>query len=391
MWKLIQDAIVYSLTLLSNIGAMLIFCDAFLKRRHSYKLVIIYITAKSLILNIGFKIFLADIMATNEIVNSIYLVLVTAAAAVTYIVFLYTFDEDFAKIAILCSAAEMVTMLIGCGVMVGANFITDDPLLSMTGHLHAVDFLMPIVTWTLTWLVIKIGKPLWKKLRTWEVKYKKVVMTAFFGYLTFSIVSMYMQFEQYIILLGIFWAIVWSFLLIGYVNCFHRKTMRENEALKKRQALAKMQYDAVVLEIERMEQMQKEIQTQMQTILSLSESVENQTEKIEKYIVDLKRHSETIMTGVYCDDWFLDSVLYYAKKKCEEKGIRADFYLQGYQKNLEKSEALADFVRQLLDKKIEKTKRELSLRVATVKGQIVIKICGDGKEEMELFPFDMQN
>ena len=385
MQGVIQDAIVYALELLSNITAMLIFCNAVLKRRHSYKVCIIYITLKSLILNIGFKVFLADLIATNGIINSIYMVLVTAAAILTYLVLLYTFDEDFAKTAILCSFSELITMLIGNSVVITTNLLAGDPIWAVEGKLHVIDFFMPLITWMIVWVVLKLGKPLWQRLRNWEVKHKKVVMAVFFFYLMFSIISMYMHHDEYVLLLGVFMALGGCFLLIGYVNYFHRKTLRENEVLKKRQAVARLQYEAVVLEMEKMEQMQKEIQMQMQTIFNLSESAENKTEQIEKYIMDLKRHSENIVTGVYCDDWFLDSVLYYAKKKCEGKGIVAEFYLQGYQKNPNRSEVLANDMRQLLDKKIEKTERELSLRVATVKGQVVIKVNSAGKEETVLF------
>lgn len=385
MCELVQNSIAYLLVLVSNIAGMLFLCDKLLKRRHSYTVCIIYISSKSLILNVGFKIFLAEQIATNEVINSIYLVLVSVAAVLTYIVFLYTYDEDFVKIAIVCSFSEMLTMIIGDAVIIVINFISGDPLMEFAGKFHAIDLLLPILTWTCIAGIIKLGRPIWKKVREWKVKRRKLIMGIFLLYMILGIVTMYLQFDQYVIVLGTFWALVWSGILVGYVNFFHWKTMRENEVLRKRHAVARMQYESVALEIKKMEQMQREIQIQMQTVWKLSKTTENKTEQLEKYIMELKLHSEHLVSGVYCDDWFLDSILHDAMKKCEGKGIQADFYLQGYRKDQEQGEELANYVRQLLDKAMEKTKHTLSLRMTTVKGQVVIKLSVDEKEKTLLY------
>ena len=142
-----------------------------------------------------------------------------------------------------------------------------------------------------------------------------------------------------------------------------------------------MQYEMVVLQMEKMEQMQKEIETQMQTVLKLSENSENITEQVERYLMSLKRHSQNVTMGIYCNDWFLDYVLHSAKKKCQEKGIMAEFYLQGYQNARGHNEKLAKDLQELLESAMQNAKDELYLQVANVKGRIMIKLEFDGKED----------
>ena len=200
------------------------------------------------------------------------------------------------------------------------------------------------------------------------------------GYMFFSITSMYFSFERMIVLDGIGSLVFGAILLVRFVNYFHRETLWKNDLLKKRQRLAQMQYETVALQMEKMRQIQKEIAVQMQEIMALSESTENKTEQIEKYIVRLKQHSENVTNGIFCNDWLLDMVLHSAKRKCVGQGIHAEFYLQGYQKSDLHSKKLAEDVNKLLETAIKKAKRELFLQIANVKGQIIIKWEIDGKE-----------
>lgn len=385
MWELVLSVFGFMLVLGTNITSMLVLTDVILKHRHSYKVIIIYVIVKSLIINVGCNMLFSDLIETNKISQGIYLILVSVTAILTYLVMLYTYDEDFAKIAIICSATELIAMLLGNIGLAVSNLITGEELLSTTGILHATDVVIPLISWTLLFSLIKIGEPLWEKLRRWEVKHKKTIMTVFCIYIGFSIMSMFLSLDDYDIVFTFFCGIVAPAILIAYVNFFDYKTKQENEALKKRQSLTMMQYKAVVLEMKKMEQMQSKIETQMRTIVELSETAENKTEQIEQYIVSLKKHSEAIATGIFCDDWVLDSVLYHTMKACENKGIRTVFYLQGYQKNLNESEEFANYVRMLLDEAMDKTEKELSLRIATVKGRNIIKISCDGEEDTRFF------
>ena len=84
------------------------------------------------------------------------------------------------------------------------------------------------------------------------------------------------------------------------------------------------------------------------------------------------------ITGIFCNDWFLDYVLHSARKKCEEKGIQTEFYLQGYQKIGGHNEKLVKDIQGLLDSAMQKTKDELYLQVANVSGreiELIVEGC----------------
>ena len=213
-------------------------------------------------------------------------------------------------------------------------------------------------------------------------------MCLFVSYLAISVYTMNNELLQEAKIIAVLSAGVFAYLLVRYVNLFQQNMLLEKESLKKQHSIIKMQYEAIVLQTEKIEQMQNEIQTRMQEIIQISENAENKSEQLEKYIASLKKHSENLTLGVFCDDRYLDSVCYYAKQKCEKKNIRYDFYLQGYQSKNNQSEQLAEDLYKMLDNLIKKAKNEISLHITTVKGQVVIRLGCDGKEEHMIWQFD---
>lgn len=376
----VEELIVYLLYLSSNIVNMFLLCNAVLKRRHSITVWVVYTIIKTIIVNIVFRMYCDELIRTNEWMRCIYLTLVSVFAVLTYIMILYTFEEDLSKLAVVSVCAELIAVCLGYISKVVTNLLIGESPFREGAPLHFMDFVSPIISIFLTLVLIRTGKKWIEKIRQWEVRRKKIVIAFFMGYMFFSITSMYFSFERMIVLDGIGSLVFGAILLVRFVNYFHRETLWKNDLLKKRQRLAQMQYETVALQMEKMRQMQKEIAVQMQEIMALSESTENKTEQIEKYIVRLKQHSENVTNGIFCNDWLLDMVLHSAKKKCVEKGIHAEFYLQGYQKSDSHSKKLAEDVNELLESAIKKAKRELFLQIANVKGQIIIKWEIDGKE-----------
>lgn len=387
MSLLMEELIVYLLFVTSNIASMFLLCNATMKRRRSLAVWAIYAILKTLIVNVVFRIIYADLIQTSEIAQSIYMTFVSVSAILTYIVLLYTFEEEFSKIAILSVCAELVSVNLGYISKAVTNILIGEPLLEVKAPLHIIDFSSAILTVLLTLGFLRLVRKWVVKVYEWEVRRKKTVMILFVIYMMYSTLSMYFSFDRMIFFDGVASAVIGVGLLILYINYFHREMLWRNDDLKRRQTIARMQYEAVVLQSEKMEQMQKEIQMQMKNILELSETAENKTEQIERYIMSLKQHSENVSTGIFCDDWFLDSVLHSARRKCQKKGIEVEFYLQGYQKVGKHSEELAKDVHEMLESAILKTKKEISLQVASMKGQIVIKLGCDGKERTLLWPW----
>lgn len=377
----LEELIIYLLYMSSNIASMFLLCNATMKRRRPFTVWIIYTIFKTVIVNIVFRVFCDELIHTNEWMRSIYLTLVSVFAVLTYIMILYTFEEELSKIAIVSVCTELVAVSLGYISRAITNTLIGENPFRENAPFHIMDLVSAVLTILMTLALLKIGKKWIDKIRCWKVVRKKTVMVGFAGYLLFSLVSMYFSFEEMIYLDGIGSVIFSMILLVQFANYFHRKTLWKNETLKKQQKLAHMQYEMVVVQMEKMEQMHKEIETQMQTVLKLSEESENMTEQVERYLASLKQHSQNVTTGIFCNDWFLDSVLHSAKKKCQEKGIQAEFYLQGYQNAGGYNEKLAKDIQRLLESAMQKANEELYLQVANVKGQIMIKMECDGKEE----------
>lgn len=385
MSLMLQEIIVSFLFLSTNLSQLIVYLNAILKRRCSLNVFVIYILIKTVIVNILFKIVLADAISSNFIIKNIYLGLIVFTAILSYIVLLYTFNEHFAKIAVISTCVEMFTTIIGYLSRFITNLMVGKVSFYVGAPLYPTDFLLPVIVAIISCFVLKLIKKLAPKLRTWDVKHKKLTMTIFFVYIGFTIYTMHMDIGNFAVYSGYLNTILFLYILVRYVNYYHRTMLWENEMLKKQQHIAKMQYEGVVLQSEQIEHLQNEIDTQMQTVLSLSENAENKSEQIQNYITSLKQRAENISLGMFCDDKNLDFVLYQAVQKCKNKGIEVDFNLQGYKSEPKKSEKLSDDIQKILHNSINKANEKVAFSVATIKGNTVIKTAIDGKEKVTLW------
>lgn len=385
MSLMLQEIIVSFLFLSTNLSQLIVYLNAILKRRCSLNVFVIYILIKTVIVNILFKIVLADAISSNFIIKNIYLGLIVFTAILSYIVLLYTFNEHFAKIAVISTCVEMFTTIIGYLSRFITNLMVGKVSFYVGAPLYPTDFLLPVIVAIISCFVLKLIKKLAPKLRTWDVKHKKLTMTIFFVYIGFTIYTMHMDIGNFAVYSGYLNTILFLYILVRYVNYYHRTMLWENEMLKKQQHIAKMQYEGVVLQSEQIEHLQNEIDTQMQTVLSLSENAENKSEQIQNYITSLKQRAENISLGMFCDDKNLDFVLYQAVQKCKNKGIEVDFNLQGYKSEPKKSEKLSDDIQKILHNSINKANEKVTFSVATIKGNTVIKTAIDGKEKVTLW------
>lgn len=385
MTTVIQEAIVYLLFLWTNIAQWIIYLNATMKRRRPLKALIIYCFTKSLLVNVLFKTLVDNLFVNNEIINGIYSGVVILSAILTYVVLLYTFNESFTKIAIMSTCVDIFASMIGYLSGFIVNLMVGKVSFNVEAPLYPTDFLLPIIAGVFTYFVMKPIKMFAPRLKAWDIKRKKFTMTIFIAYMGCSFYSMHESVSSVANLISIFSAILFSYILVIYVNYYHRTMLWENEMLKKQQVIAKMQYEGIVFQSEQIEHLQYEIDTQMQTVLQLSENAENKSEQIQKYISSLKQKADDISLGIFCDDRELDSVLYLAAQKCKAKGVEADFYLQGYKPNTEISEKLSNDIQKMLDNSINKAKKKLSLSIATIKGKVVIKTETDGKEKVTMW------
>ena len=71
-------------------------------------------------------------------------------------------------------------------------------------------------------------------------------------------------------------------------------------------------------------------------------------EKLWRYMRDLKEKYEAIQTGIYCNDWLVDGVLYSMSRFCREHGMKIIFSFQTYDRGKIAEEDIAEIIYQLL-------------------------------------------
>jgi len=275
----------------------------------------------------------------------------------------------------------MFVSFLGCTIQIILHKITGYSEGGLGAPFTPVDLLVPLLTIWISSILVKLFDPLFRKIRSWQIKQEKIVMGVFLIYQIMGILSLQGEMTDTFsgMIYMFFFAVIWLF--VSSIYYFHKKTKLENEALRKQHAIAKLQYEAVTLQIERLKQMQQEIQSQMEEVSVMNISAEK-TKEMESYIFKLKKQAESITAGIYCDDWYLDFVLCQLRKTGQEKGIQMNFYLQGYQ-TPNNSETVATCLTTLWNTLLQKGITSCSLRMVTVKGNTVMKINCDCKEKLK--------
>lgn len=363
-----------------NITMLITFADHMLERRRSFKWWFIIITFKVVVLDCIFYIMLEQLLMTNTYVQAVYLVISTIASLGMYGVIYYTYNENLAKIFIVSTISEMMDVIIGNLILMMLNSVTGRERFSYQSPMMLIDLLYPFLVAIIVFVVCKVAKPFFERMRKMEVKHKKLWIGVMFVYVGTAMSTNFMAYQQSFLGMILLAITVILCMILGYVRVYYRKVTWERDYLKKQQRLAKMQYSAITCQIEKMEQAQREISEQMRKLSEMPEQESNKAVLIENYIKGLKRKSDSITQGMYCDSWLLDSVLCHQMMACKERNIEADFRLQGYQKGVVREEDLAELVHYLLEAFLEdEAVKYVLLQMASLKGQLVLQLSGDTK------------
>ena len=98
---MLESTIVYLCTMISGVMGWALTTNVMLKRRHSYKVFIIYILLKAVCTNLAFQVWWADEMAASNVLRSVYVCLVTIFAITSFLVMIYTFVKQATLLAYL--------------------------------------------------------------------------------------------------------------------------------------------------------------------------------------------------------------------------------------------------------------------------------------------------
>lgn len=359
------------------IGA--IFMEHMMKRKHSLKIWLTYSAIKTFVMDSVFWCFLYEELQTNANVQSVFLILLTVFSVLNFIVLFYTYCEKYVKVMIVAIIAEMLDVILANLLVILVNVVSGREIMAYYVPFRVVDILYPIAIVVIIPLVCKVLEPMFRRIRNMQIKHTKIWFCIVVIYILMAMHSNFVSYQQGILEMYVLATGVVLCVILGYIRVYHQKVMWEKEYLEKQQRLAKMQYSAITLQIEKMERAQKEINEQIQRILEMPEH-KKKTTLIESYITGLKKQSDAITQGMYCASWFLDSVLCHQMLVSKERGIETRYQLQGYQKGTVREEDLAELVHYLLETYIsDNTTKKVSLDMASLKGQLVIQLKGDGK------------
>lgn len=272
-------------------------------------------------------------------------------------ILILTFQGNPVKIVILSMMIESVAILIGICSIAIVNLIEGRNVrLLYIGRVEFLDILVPVFAFFLYQMVCKIGQGLFQKLRTYELKYTKAWGILFIVFwvsgglshqLQTSQVSEFYYMEQ--ILLMIFEVMIFLVITSLYVySVWKKQTLRKHQYLEKQKELIEIHIQGIQNQIRWMEQSQKEMNAQMNELLTL-ECEKEKNQKFSMYLTQLKEQYKNMTAGVYCGDNLVDSVLYYFAKHFSKKDISYEFSFQQYQSQIIPSEDVGELVFQLLN------------------------------------------
>ncbi len=364
----------------TNVSMLVCFMDRMLKRKRSFKVCIVFTIFKVLIINELFLYVLVEEIHRKGILQNVYLCTSAIISIALYFCCFYTFSDEPVKIMVVSAISEIIDVVVGSSFNIITNVLNRRTPMANYVPFQVYDLLFPVLFIIIVPIVCKVLEPFFRVIRKWEIKHKRIWLGIMIMYVFAAIHSTFAGYQQgtlemYFLVVCIGGCILW-----GYGQLYYRKAALEKEYLQKQQRLSKLQYSAIALQVERMEQAQREINEQMQKIMAISDDIVQRTEVVECFIQGLKHQSQVVMQGMFCDSWFVDSVLCHQMERCRERDIKVDFQLLGYKKGEIREEDLAELINYLLESVLGGQDISwISLHVASAKRQLVLEFKSDAK------------
>ena len=386
-----QKQIVINVILISvtQITLVLLIQNEILQRNHSLKYMIAYFTAKILILDIFFYILLNEYMQQHFEIYALYIILKLFSTICSLLVQWYTYDADFIKCVVYSMTAELLTLMIASVSMFLAGNMDrrmETLLISSIGW-KMVRFIIFcfFIFYIVRFLTHHILGNQLQLLKRREIKYKKfwaVIIMFYIGATLYQnrlgsnlrLASTY-KLSILVILIIVIGA---SALAVWIYRKYQQQTRQEHELLDIKQNLMVLHMKAVRQQILDMENEQKIIDHQMKNIKYIG-SFEEMTQ-IEKYLKTLKKQYQKIQAGVYTDDVFVDSVLYYYADMLRRKNLTLEIFFAKYQRNSLDEMCAGKILMCLMEAVLTKNREDgqkksiIKLYGGTVKNQVIVRL-----------------
>ena len=233
MTLFVEGVIDYLIQVFSSIAGMMMWCNAILKRRRSMTMFVVYTVIKILVVNVYFLKYSLEYLGKEGVTRSVYTGLLILTALLTYVVFLNLYEDDFAKIAIVTTATEMFTIVIGYAAKAIPAFFVGERLYEDIPRLTASDLVTPFLAIAINFALLRIFRKTVLKLRNWEVKHKRLIMAVFVSYLSLSVYTMNSTLAEEAKIISSLVAVIFAYIMVRYINYYYRKMLWERELLSK--------------------------------------------------------------------------------------------------------------------------------------------------------------
>lgn len=405
------------LILVTNHIIFVILLNQFLPRKRSLIPLSLYLLTKIVVLNtwlgMVMREYYTDVFNNSAGYQFAYTFGTWLAAILTFVAVKWTFDISVQKLMIVALVVDVLATCFGhTGVFV-VDLIAGRKLTfseSGTIPIQWIDLLIPVISLSFLWLVLRILSPWTEKIRSYEVKHKKIMTVIFCLYIvmvTQPLVT-HTYSDSLAVSLTICVGLAVIMLMGAYIlSRYQRNILREKEFLPFQGQLMSNYYAKMKEQETQLQSNQKILKEQMEKITQQYMNVNktNNTDieinsndiiindgkeinkdsnkgnaensNINKYLNELKTEYQQLKQGTYCNDMMLDAILSSQAEIMTKEDIIFDCFLQTYQKGNLDLKDIASVVLFLLDYGIRENckleeDRKISLHMSAIRNQLVI-------------------
>ena len=265
---------------------------------------------------------------------------------------------------------------------------------------YALPFMMvDFLTLPLMYFLVKIEiwflKPLLSWLQTYEPKHRKTGWTIIGLYFISGIATSFRGLINGDVFNGWIMLPILMVSVVGSIACFclfvqyRSKTENANAFLYTQTSFMDNYLQVLKQQIMKMESSREDLRIDQINMIAdqirHGEISKANQKKLWKYMRDLKKKYEAVQTGIYCNDWLVDGILFYMSKFCRENEMEIVISFQTYDRGEIAEEDIVEIIYQLLTynaresllcrkraSEREDSRLKLSLQAAAVKNQLIL-------------------
>lgn len=381
----------YVLIAATQIEVALQTLNELLKRKRSMKWIRLWYLMKILVLDVLFNILLIDYMPHHLGLYSFFICFKATVYIMNLIVIWLIFEGDFIKCAFCGIIAEAFAISIGAVSMILSG-IMDNKLQNVNLSINTLKILQFILICFILFYIIRfLIRHVWRGdfplLDKYQIKHRKFWGTVFFIYIGSLFGKMVVEEQtklagsyQIMIIIGGAAAIGFGILAVWIYRKYQYQIRQEHAFLNMKQNLMVLHMKVVRRQILDMENEQKIIDHQMENIKHIG--IFEGTVQIEKYLKTLKNQYQKIQAGMYTDDVFVDSVLYYYADIFKRQNLILEISFVKYKRDSLDEMCVGKLLMCLMEIALasnleEGQEHKVKLYGGTVKNQVIFRMeCG---------------